>query len=362
VAFADDGFPQACLDPGRLPWAHGCGGRPSSFCPDIPARPVSEVSAIRKFLITTTRLLATAGLLWLLATRVDLSRAAEIMSGVALPFLAAGLFALLATSLVVALRWHVILSAEAPSPGPTTLLKIVLVGMFFNQVLPTGVGGDVVRAWRCRKIGIGLGVAIRSIFLDRACGYLVLVIVYAAGLPHLLPILADPPQRGVVLAVLGAGALGLAALLLVGWLPRRLSSLPLIAPVAELSRETWRLFTHPARCGAVLGLSTVTIGLAILAFKLVADGVGSRLSLGSWIMIVPPVTLIQLVPISLGGWGVREVALVVALAWFGVPAEAALAISVLLGLCLIIVGLPGGLIWLTDWDITRSPPQRELSS
>ena len=77
----------------------------------------------------------------------------------------------------------------------------------------------------------------------------------------------------------------------------------------------------------------------------------AALSLGSWMMIVPPVTLIQLVPVSLAGWGVREAALVVALGSFGVPAEAALAISVLVGLCLILVGLPGGLIWLADWDI-----------
>ncbi len=70
-------------------------------------------------------------------------------------------------------------------------------------------------------------------------------------------------------------------------------------------------------------------------------------------MIVPPVTLIQLLPVSLAGWGVREVVLVVALAPFGVPPEAALAISVLFGLCLVVIGLPGGLIWLVDWDIAR---------
>lgn len=279
-----------------------------------------------------------------------------MMGQAAPPLLAAALVALLTASLVVALRWHVILSAEAPSPGPGTLLKIVLVGLFFNQILPTGVGGDAVRAWRCRRLGIGLGAAIRSILLDRACGYLVLVVVYAASLPSLLQILADPRQRGVVTAVLGAGLLGLATLFLLDRLPRPLLGLRLVAPIAELSRESRRLFTHPARCGAVLGLSTVTIGLTILAFKLVADGVGSRLSLGSWIMIVPPVTLIQMLPISLAGWGVREVVLVVALASFGVPAEAALAISVLLGLCMIVIGLPGGLIWLADWDIARPPP------
>ena len=67
----------------------------------------------------------------------------------------------------------------------------------------------------------------------------------------------------------------------------------------------------------------------------IGDGIGSRVSLGVWAMVVPPVTFIQLLPVSLAGWGVREAALVVALGSFGLAAEAALAISILVGLCLI---------------------------
>ena len=267
------------------------------------------------------------------------------------PLLAAALVVLLTASLAVALRWHVILSAEAPSPGAGALLKIVWVGLFFNQVLPTVVGGDAVRAWRCRKIGILWGSAIWSILLDRACGYLCLIIIYTASLPGLLRVIGDSRQRQGVAAVLCAGLLGLAALLLLDYLPRPLLRFRLIAPLAELARESRRLFAHAKRCSAVLGLSALTTGLSILAFKLVADGVGTRLSLGNWMMILPPVTLIQLLPLSLAGWGVREVVLVVALSWFGVSAELALATSVLFGLCLLVISLPGGLIWLTDWDI-----------
>jgi uncharacterized membrane protein YbhN (UPF0104 family) len=309
------------------------------------------VITIRKILITSIRFFATAGLLWGLATRVDLSRAAQIMSQAAPQFLATTLVVLLTANLAVALRWHLILSAQVPSPGVGTLLKIVLVGLFFNQVLPTGVGGDAVRAWRCRKVGIEWGSTIRSILLDRACGYLILIAVYAASLPGLLRVLGDTRQREGVVAVLCAGLLGLAAFPFLDYLPRPVLRFRLIAPLAELARESRRLFTHPARCSAVLGLSALTIGLTVLAFKLVADGVGTHVSLGSWMMIVPPVTLIQLLPISLAGWGVREVVLVAALAPFGVSAESALATSVLLGLCLIVIGLPGGLIWLTDWDL-----------
>jgi hypothetical protein len=298
-----------------------------------------------------------------LAIRFDLGKAAELISHANLPLIAATLLVLSIASFVVGWRWQLILSAEAPSPGSATLLKIVFVGVFFNQVLPTGVGGDAVRAWRCSRVGVALGAAIRSILLDRACGYLVLVVLYAVGLPSLLHILPDARERSAVLAVLAAGLLGLVALVSLDRLPRPILRLRLMAPFAELSRAGRRLFTNPRQCGAVLGLSVITIALTVLAFKFVGDAVGSRLSLGSWMMIVPPVTLIQLMPVSLAGWGVREAALVVMLGSFGVPAEAALAISVLVGLCLILAGLPGGLIWLADWDIAQSPrPKRPTPS
>jgi uncharacterized membrane protein YbhN (UPF0104 family) len=89
---------------------------------------------------------------------------------------------LLATSPLSAFLWHIVLQAETTSPGPWTLLKIVLVGLFFNQVLPSGVGGDAVRAWRCHRLGIGAAAAIRSLVLDRVSGYLVLVVLFAASL------------------------------------------------------------------------------------------------------------------------------------------------------------------------------------
>jgi glycosyltransferase 2 family protein len=301
----------------------------------------------------------------ILAARFDLGRSADLMRHASLPLMAAAVGALLAANLIVALRWHLILSAASPSPGPATLLKIVFVGLFFNQVLPTGVGGDAVRAWRCSKRGIGLGASVRSILLDRACGYTVLVILYVAVLPSLLQVLPETRERVGVVAVLAAALVGLLGLVSLDRLPRPLSGLRMIAPFAELSREGRRLFMHPGRCGAVLGLSVFTIALTIVAFKLIADSIGSRLPLGIWTMVVPPVTLIQLLPVSLAGWGVRETALVVALGSCGVPAEAALATSILLGMCMILISLPGGLIWLVGWDITRPrlpPTARSLRS
>ena len=296
----------------------------------------------------------TAGLLWALLARVDLVHAKELVDHLSLPLLAAGAAAMLATSPFSALRWHIVLAADTTSPGPWILLKIVLVGLFFNQVLPSGVGGDAVRAWRCHRLGIGVAAAIRSLILDRVTGYFVVVVLFAAGLPVLLHILPDPRQRYGIVLLLGAALCGLFALFLMDYLPRRLLHFRLIAEFAALSRQGRRLLARPARSGAVLSLGVATVGLTILAFMLVASSLGVDLPFGSWVVIVPPVTLIQLVPVSLAGWGVRELGFVVVLAGFGIPAEAALAASLLVGLCTLAVGLPGGLLWLTGWDITRA--------
>jgi uncharacterized membrane protein YbhN (UPF0104 family) len=298
------------------------------------------------------RLLVTAGLLCGLLARVDLDHAKDLVDHLSLPLLAAGAMALLATSPFSAVRWHIVLAADTTSPKPWTLLKIVLVGLFFNQVLPTGVGGDAVRAWRCHRLGVGTGAAIRSLLLDRVSGYVVIVVLFTAGLPVLLRILPDPQQRYGILLLLGAAICGLFALFLMDYLPQRAMHFRLVAEFAVLSRQGRRLFSRPARSGAILSLSAVTIGLTILASMLVADSLGVGLPFVSWVVIIPPVTLIQLVPISLAGWGVRELGFVIILAGFGIPAEAAFATSLLVGLSAIVASLPGGLLWLTGWDIT----------
>jgi len=255
--------------------------------------------------------------------------------------MAAAVGALLAANLIVALRWHLILSAASPSPGPATLLKIVFVGLFFNQVLPTGVGGDAVRAWRCSKRGIGLGASVRSILLDRACGYTVLVILYVAVLPSLLQVLPETRERVGVVAMLAAALVGLLGLVSLDRLPRPLSGLRMIAPFAELSREGRRLFHAPRtvrRCPWLVRVHDRAHHCRFQTYRRQYRQPGSTRNLdhGRPTRYPDPV-----------------------------PAEAALATSILLGMCMILIGLPGGLIWLVGWDITRPrlpPTARSLRS
>jgi hypothetical protein len=279
----------------------------------------------------------TAGRLWALLARVDLGHAKELLDHLSLPLLAAGATALLATSPFSALRWHVV------SSGRDNLSRTLDVAQDRAR-----------RVVFLTKFCSGVGTAIRSLVLDRVSGHFVTVALLAASLPVLLHILPDACQRYGVVLLLGAAPCGLFGLFLIDYLPWRLLRLRLVAELAALSRGGRRMFAQPERLATLLGLAIATVGLTILAFMPVADSLGVDLSFGSWVVIVPPVSLIQLVPVSLAGWGVRELGVVVVLAGFGIPAEAALANSLLVGLCLIVVGLPGGLLWLTGRDITSA--------
>ena len=196
----------------------------------------------------------------------------------------------------------------------------------------------------------------QSVLIDRISGYVVIVATYVASLPTLLQVLPDPGAQAGILTILAIAVAGLLILPLMDFLPAQLMRLPGLATLADLSRSVRRLIFNPGRWTAILGLSILAVGCVVLAWKLVGDSLNVPLSFATWLVIIPLVSLIQLTPVSLAGWGVREAAMVVILAGFGVSATAALATSVLMGLALIVLGLPGGLIWLADWDITEAAP------
>jgi uncharacterized membrane protein YbhN (UPF0104 family) len=300
---------------------------------------------------TAGRLGVTVILLALLLYRFDVGRVMNIVSHGSVLLFAAATIVLAGATLFYAKRWHTILVDRADI-APVALLKIVFVGGFFNQVLPTAVGGDVVRAWRCHQLGASLPVAIRSVLLDRVCGFVVLVALYLGTLPDLLGIVRNPVQQQMLLLVLGGSIAGLVALCMFDRLPFRVLRLRAIAPLADLSIEGRRvLLTQYSRSATIFGVSVIGMLLMIVSMDLTGRCVGMDLSFARWLAITPPVAIFQLLPLSLGGWGVREASLVILLGTLGIPGETALAASLCIGLSQIVVGLPGGLIWLNNWDI-----------
>ena len=252
------------------------------------------------------RLFVTAGLLWILISRIGIGQAAVLVCQLSPVQLILAIIALALSIPVNTLRWRTIVGLESSPPQLFALLKISLVGLFFNQILPTGIGGDAVRAWRLQKLGIGnLGTAIRSVLLDRAAGYFILVVLYACGLPLLLAANPEPRQQLVVIAGLATAASGLFALLIMDFMPRFLSRLPILNSLATLSRQARNLCGDVRKFTMIIFLSSLSTGLTVLCVKLLGDGLDVRLSYATWLAIVPPVAFVQLLPVSLAGWGIR---------------------------------------------------------
>ena len=89
---------------------------------------------------------------------------------------------------------------------------------------------------------------------------------------------------------------------------------------------------------------------SVIQTGFLALGLDLDVGLADCLVLIPPVLLITTLPISIAGWGVRELSMVAAFALIGVSDEGAVALSVLFGLVIAVMSLPGGLIWLLGED------------
>ena len=311
---------------------------------------------------TAAKVVVSAGLLAFLLHGVDSTAMLRAVTGADLVEIAAAALALLALTPVLALRWRAITSALGMRFAYGSALAVVLAGMFFNQFLPSAVGGDAYRAWALRRSGVPLNRALHSLLLDRGTGLLATLLMTVAGLPVLYAVIPDGIAKTSFNAVLAASIVaGVAAFPLASWasalpLTGRFGRLHPVRLVREAAADFGTLARDPKALSSALGCSIVMNVVVSLAFWLIADSVGQRLPVLDCVFLVPLVMLMSMLPISVGGWGVREGSMVVALGFLGVPAVASLAASVIYGMAIIAIGLPGGIVWLLAKHKAPAPP------
>ena len=235
--------------------------------------------------------------------------------------------------LLGALRWWLIADAVGAPLQPRQAAAEYYLSTFLNQVLPGGVAGDAVRVWRHGREGDGFGPAVRAALLDRGAGQVALAAVAGAGLlawPVLHPD-TSPPAWGVaaVVAVLAAGA----ALALWPWGP---------PSVAALRGDLRRSLLAPGLRWLQALLSLMLTGSFLLGFALVALSLG--LEPGGVVFTAVPLVLVAMaLPLSVGGWGIRELAVASLFGLLGRPQELGVALSGLYGLTVLAGALPGAL-------------------
>lgn len=250
-----------------------------------------------------------------------------------------------------ALRWREIITLIGHAPVSTKLALVgTFEGMFFNLFLPTGIGGDAARAYRAFDDSGSLKNAVFSSVIDRALGLAMLGLLLAAAA------LADASVRGLsIFPVLVLAGAALAAGALLAALIGRYAILPSkgrLERIWDLLRQFGNtVFSGRAllRLLPLLFLSTILNCVALWLFSAAVD---LHLTLPEAVVVLEAASLAALVPISLGGWGVREGAIALLLVALSQPSGSSSAVSVLYAVGLLAVGLVGGAIWL------RFPYQR----
>ena len=247
-----------------------------------------------------------------------------------------------------ALRWMIALEESGNRLPFPRVLALVLIGHFFNQVLPSSVGGDAVRIWCAYRAGMTPTDAAVTVILDRALSLVGLLVLTACGLPWLLGLVPDTAARYAIVLVVAAGIGGFFAFVTCVRFPRFLLKWRVMRSLSALAALARRLSLSPRRLLPSLALSIGSFVIfSYIVFQL-AQALGARVTFGECLLLVPPVLLVSVVPVTVAGWGVREGAMVVALGFVGVAPAAAFAISVLFGLTIAAASLPGAGLWLAS--------------
>lgn len=310
----------------------------------------------RHAILVAVKVAVSVVLLWLLFSTYDISDVLARLFTVKAGFLALALLTEIVAIGLATWRWDIILRQIGVQLGFAAALPIVFIGLFFNQVLPSNLGGDAMRIWRVFKRGADLVYAVGSVMLDRIVALLGMVLLVLACLPFAPGLTNDPLLLRALIAVVVitfAGLVFLLALERILPLARRLATHSAMQKLTGLSRDMRRFLLSISASAPAVILSICNQILMVILIYALAQGLNIGVSFIECLVLIPPVVLISMLPISFAGWGVREGAMVAAFGFVGVAPGDAIAISVIFGLILVATSLPGGVIWFISGNRNR---------
>lgn len=227
------------------------------------------------------------------------------------------------------------------------LIAFYSEGMFFNLFLPTLIGGDVVRGHRVYRYAGGKGGSLASILVERLTGFAALLGIALLALFLGSPSLREPAITRLILGTAFAVSFGILAVL-----HPRLKPLLEGLPWGSVGQKAVGVYEalqryrrHRKSLGQALALSLVFQAMVIYSYFLGASALGLAVPLASFFLLVPVIIVIAMVPVSLGGLGVREGAAVYFFGKMGVEPTSALAMSLTWFLLVILASLPGGALF-----------------
>lgn len=323
----------------------------------------ADVGVRRRSPLILLKAAVTIGLIGWLLSRIDGAAVGDVLATSDILPIALALAVLSFVFVLACVRWWLLLGHVGVSLTLRRALPSYYLGQFFNNFLPTGVGGDVIRVWHLNLKGHSAKSLISSALADRVIGLAVMLLMGTISLMLSTDVhLSTENKITLVTTVTSAVAGGLLALRFSHRLPlerlqRRYQHTRVRRAVFDVIQL---LLTYRTAIRPVLGALLLSVGvqsLVILTYYLLGSGIGIQLSLVSYFAFVSMVQLAASLPISIGGLGIREGALVALLGSAGVDIHLGAALSLLFLVTLWLCSLPGAVVMLLD-RMRRGVPTR----
>ncbi len=288
----------------------------------------------------------SAVLLILIFRTVNLQEALVSLSLVSFPALIIALLLQLASTSVAAYRWFLIMRTIGSTEEFFFFLKSYFKGTFFNQGLPTSIGGDGIRILDCSRSTGSAHDGFYGVFIDRFAGLAGLLVLNIGALLLSGDIL--PSRIRYLLLVILSLLLVVLVVLLYLRRFRLFTRTRWLGFVGQLSERYFQVYSTPSLIGIQLSLSIITHLFSMTAIYVLGISTGLNYPLSVYLVLVPPVILLTILPVSLAGWGVREGAMIGFFLLIGADQTKVLSFSLLYGILVLFHSLPGLLVYLAQ--------------
>jgi uncharacterized membrane protein YbhN (UPF0104 family) len=316
-------------------------------------------SRARSLAIAAVKAAVSIGLLALLFSRVDLTRLWSVARQASPAWLAAALVLYFSMVLASVARWGILLRAQHVRLPYSFLTQSFLVATFFNNFLPSNIGGDVVRITDTAKAAGSKTLATTVVLIDRGIGLLGLALMAATGASLMRRMAVGPVGPGMLWAGFGLGAvIATPALLMPESVTRLLQPLRVFhqewvdARIVKLTYALTRFKETPAALAGCFAGAVVVQGILVGFYVAIARSMNIPIGFAELAVIVPVSFIVQMIPLSVNGFGVREATFGFYFTRLGLPLESALLVSFVGAALIMLFSLTGGVAYLRRSVVT----------
>ena len=318
----------------------------------LPEHPSS--SPARRYALLAAKISVSIILLAVLFSKVDTAELWATARLASVPWLLVALIVYAINLLAASWRWGLLVTAQHVHMSRRTLLGSYLVAAYFNNFLPSNIGGDVIRIRDTARVAGSKTLATTVVMMDRVLGLMALVFVAAVGATAVGRLQHTPAPIWPVW--LWAGFLiGAIAITSAVFAPASFGRLlrPLTVFHAEwvgeriltLTRALSRFRDEPGTLLACFGGALFVQASMVVFYSAVAYALHLEVTFWDLAIIVPISFVVQLLPVSINGFGVREATFSVYFSRIGLPIHSAVLMSLVAAALVMLFSVSGAFVW-----------------